>query len=66
MNTKDLNTGDFARYGKCKVRISSAKLRGIAAPHYRFSCVEKNHDHLQGWGNLISHRLLADGVRELC
>ena len=60
MNTTDLNAGDFARYGKCKVRISSVKQRGIAAPYYRFSCVEtEDHDHPKGWGNLISHRLLT-------
>ena len=60
-----MNIGDFAMYGSCKVRISSVKLSGIASPHYRFSCVEtEDHDHTEGWGNLISYRLVSELNKE--
>ena len=52
--------GDLAIYGTCTVRISSVTGRGIAAPFYRFSCVDYGHEHPKGWGDLTSHRLLAD------
>ena len=41
--THTLQIGDLAMYGSCKVQINSAKLRGIAAPHYRFSCTDYSH-----------------------
>ena len=52
--------GDLALYGTCTVKISSVTGRGIAAPFYRFSCVDYGHEHPKGWGDLTSHRLLAD------
>jgi len=55
-----MTTGDLAIYSECKVRISSTRLRGIAAPYYRFSCVEQgNHNHPKEWGDLTSYRLLS-------
>ena len=54
-----LAIGDLAIYGTCTVRISSVTGRGIAAPYYRFSCVDYGHEHPKGWGDLTSHRLLA-------
>jgi len=59
-NVTKMNIGDFAIYGKCKVQISSVRLQGIAAPYYRFFCVEQgNHNHPKEWGSLISYRLLS-------
>ena len=58
MNTINLMMGDEAMYGSCKVRINSTTLRGIAAPHYRFSCTDYSHEHSAGWGGLTSHELL--------
>lgn len=56
-----MKIGDFAMYDSCRVRISSVKLRGIAGPHYRFSCVEKEeHDHPKEWGDLTSFLLLRE------
>ena len=52
--------GDLALYGTCTVKISSVTGRGIAAPFYRFSCGDYGHEHPKGWGDLTSHRLLAD------
>ena len=67
--TQTLQIGDLAMYGSCKVRINSAKLRGIAAPHYRFSCTDYSHEHHTGWGDLTSYELLrpitkAKGLEE--
>jgi hypothetical protein len=56
--TQKLQIGDLAMYGSCKVRINSAQLRGIAAPHYRLSCTDYSHEHHTGWGNLTSYELL--------
>ena len=56
--TQNLQIGDLAMYGSCKVRINSAQLRGIAAPHYRLSCTDYSHEHHTGWGNLTSYELL--------
>jgi hypothetical protein len=50
--------GDLAMYGSCQVRINSSKLRGIAAPHYRFSCTDYSHEHPNEWGTLTSYQLL--------
>ncbi len=56
-----MEMGNFAMYGSCTVLISSVKQRGIAAPHYRFSCVEKeDHEHSEEWGDLTSYRLLRE------
>ena len=57
-----MEIGDFAMYGSCRVQISSVKLRGIGAPHYRFFCVEDDdHHHHNEWGSLTSYRLLMQG-----
>ena len=58
-----LMIGDLAMYGSCKVRINSAKLRGIAAPHYRFSCTDYSHEPHTGWGDLTSYELLRPIAR---
>jgi len=50
--------GQLAMYGSCQVRINSAKLRGIAAPLYRFSCTDYSHEHPTEWGTLTSYELL--------
>ena len=55
---QSLQPGQLAMYGSCKVRINSSKLRGIAAPHYRFSCTDYSHEHPNEWGTLTSYQLL--------
>ena len=55
--------GQLAKYGSCQVRISSVNMRGIAAPYYRFSCIDYGHEHPKEWGTLTSHSLLSP-VRE--
>jgi len=58
MKEQHMDIGDLAMYGPCSVRISGVRLRGIAAPHYRFTCTNDDHDHPARWGDLTSHLLL--------
>ena len=55
---KNLNIGDPAMYYSCNVRVASSKLRGIAAPHYSFTCTNNSHEHSPPWGGLTSYQLL--------
>jgi hypothetical protein len=56
--TVNYTIGQLAMYGPCTVRINSSNRRGIAAPHYRFSCTDSSHEHPREWGTLTSYELL--------
>jgi len=56
---KNLKIGDIAVFRGCDVKILSVNTNGLSSPHYRFCCLENDHEHAWDYGDATSYRLLS-------